>query len=271
MWLLEHELPVSLLPDALPSPVRAALDAWVGAALGDLGSAMEAVLLTGGIALGEFAPRWSDIDLCVVLTRALTSAEVEKLGRTQVALRSRFVGAGEAGWVSAQFVEGVLVGAHLLGDGSGRGHAWQLEADRVISVVGAGLEPFDRLVLARHAVAVTGALPAIAAPPRAALRAALRRDLDALELGVDRPPAWLAGVLHWGARSLAFWRDGRLLPKGQALDGEIARGGALAPAFAFARQMRNEGPASCTGHAAALRALFGAAAPHLLRALLPHA
>ncbi len=263
--------PVGEMADpSLPPSVGAVLRAWVDRLREVVGDALYGVRLYGGVALGEFAPRWSDVDVGVALTRGLVPAEVEALALAQVELYERFVVHHESGWSSPQLVEGMCVSADLLRGADGRGRGWQLGAMGVVEVADAGLEPFDRLLLALHGIRILGPRLTVAPPSDRALRAQLRHDLDRLELSARPSSVWMAGMLHWAARSLAYWRDGLILPKGKALAREIGRGGPLTPAFVLGRRLRDEGPAAGAVHEAELRSIFGEAVPRILESLAPH-
>ena len=68
---------------------------------------------------------------------------------------------------------------------------------------------------------------------------------------------WLAGMLHWAARSLVFWRDGTMLSKSASLEHEIARGSSFADAFQLALQIRREGSAVAARHHSELERYYG--------------
>ncbi len=76
-----------------------------------------------------------------------------------------------------------------------------------------------------------------------ALIAQTEQDLAALRnwTASYRSSAWLAGMAHWAARCLIFWRDGKMLAKSAALRHEIDRGSAFADAFQLALMVRTEG------------------------------
>lgn len=257
--------------DRLPPPVRRVLAQWLGEVLGLFGRHVESVLLFGGVALGEFAPRWSDIDVAAALGRAPDPTEVRRLGEIQSALHDRYVHGAEGGWASEQLVEGVFVLTPMLTSAEGRGPGCEVETDAVRYLEDVSLEPFDRLVIARHALVLLGGPCLVAPPTEEALRAQLRRDLDRLELKGNPTPVWQAGMLHWGARSLRYWRDGVITSKGQALEHEARRGGPLAQAFRFAATCRDDGPSACRSRADEVSAVFEGAKPLLIAALTPFA
>jgi predicted nucleotidyltransferase len=259
------------MDERIPRAARPALAAWVGEMLAILGGDASSVLLLGGLALGDFAPRWSDLDVCVVARRLPDDRALARLDEVHRRLVGRFVEGGEGGWASSQFVEGVVLLADLLRGARGRGRGVAIHDGRVRAYEAATLEPFDRLVLHGHGIPLVGNAPEVAPPSEADLAGQLRRDLDRFELAGRPSPVRRAALLHWAARSLVFWRDGELVGKSEALAREIRRGDAPAEAFALALACREEGTASAQAAAEPLRRLFDAARPVLLDTLARYA
>ena len=82
------------------------------------------------------------------------------------------------------------------------------------------------------------------------------RDPNALE----RSAIWHAGLLHWVARSIVFWRDGLLVSKTAALKQEIQAESPFADAFRLALMVRGAGSAAATNYRDQLRSAFASVA-----------
>jgi hypothetical protein len=248
-----------------PEAVRALIDAWLDGARDVLGDDLVSVRLHGGLAVGDFAPAWSDVDVCAVLRDDPTTEEVVRLARRQRALHERFVVGGEAGWRSGQGLEPLLVTPEVLAGQTGT----------VVDVDGAGgggrvlaeIPAFERLWASRHGVTLEGETLDVAPPSREALRASLASDLGDIEAGGSGTPIWHAASLAWMARALAFWERGSLLAKTEALRVGADRGPPLADGFRLAARMRREGSRGCAAHREALAAAFAACAPVAVRTL----
>ncbi|MHC4472724.1 MAG: nucleotidyltransferase domain-containing protein [Planctomycetota bacterium] len=251
-----------MIPADLPDPVRKALAAWCSVIEDHLGDRVAATLLHGGMALGEFAPGWSDVDVCVALRGEVPGDEAARLGRALADLHDRFVQEGEAGWASGQFVEGpLLLREDLAAPPAPPRPRWVASAEGLVREEGGGLRPFDRYQLARFGRLLSGEPVPVAPPSREDLRVQLREDLRALDEPPPDRPIWLAAMLHWMARSLAFWRDGEFLTKTAALEREIEAGSRFSDAFRLALDLRQRGSAACAAHLDALRAAFRDTAP----------
>jgi hypothetical protein len=129
------------------------------------------------------------------------------------------------------------------------------------------ISPFDRYMLAHFGRLFAGSPVSFAPPSTQALVRMAERDLRALT-GWDRSEksaVWLASTLHWIARSLVFWRDGKMLSKSAALRHEIDRHSPFAAAFQLALKIRQEGSATAVQHDDELRRHFGDVAPDAAR------
>ena len=238
--------------------LHALLSWWQGEICATLGDKLQGALLGGSAVLDDFQPGWSDVDVCVVLHEAVTEAEGIAIGRVHDAMRARFIEGGENGWRSGQAIEGSYITADMLREPksgicyvAGGGTRWWGERDP--------LSPFDRLIYARHGVVLFGEAAPVGMPGTAALKAQSIRDAGQFA----HPPAgclqsalWLAGIMHWLARTLVFWRNGVLLSKTAALEREIAAGGPLADAFRLPLTLRREGSATAHRYLEELRAHY---------------
>ena len=255
--------------DTLPAEIRPAVQAYLRLLLDVLGHGVDEVILYGGVVLGDFAPAWSDVDVCTVIRQGMTGDEEERLRLAQAELFRTFVDERAHGWGSRQLVDGPILGADLVAAEGRRGPAWRVENGELAYAPQAELQPFDRYQIHGFGLRLFGRAVAIGPPSRDALRRQLRIDLDRLEVPRLERPVWLASMLHWMARSLVFWRDGEFLGKTQALEREIMKGTALSEAFALAMALRRQGPEACAAHHEALRAHFQAVAPRVLEVLVP--
>jgi hypothetical protein len=199
-------------------------------------------LLYGGAPLGDFAPAWSDVDVCVIVRSGIEAPEATRLARIREELHRRFVLGGEGGWRSGQGVEAVYVAEPAL----------------------ATLKPFDLLSLSLCGHVLSGERIEVPVPAREDLVGQLLEDVGALEAAGETPHTaiWHAAMLHWIARSLVYWREGELVSKTAALERVIAEGGPLSEAFRLALRVRMEGSAAAASHEDELRgALLSAAGP----------
>lgn len=110
------------------------------------------------------------------------------------------------------------------------------------------ISPFDRYIFAHKGLCLFGEAIPIAIPDAMSLKAQSSVDLQHFA----HPPIacvdsaiWLAGIMHWLARTIVFWRDGVLLSKTAALEREIAAEGPLATVFRLPLSLRREGSAAC--------------------------
>lgn len=255
----------------LPAPVRPLLARWLGEMLGLLGADVEGVLLFGSLALDDFAPAWSDVDVAVALCRPPDEDDARRMAGLHADLRRAYLDDGRGAWTSEQLVEGFLVASTQFHMPDGGGPGCELSTGGARYLEDGRLEPFDRLVLARHGLRLMGGPVVVVPPTEDALRQQHRRDLDSLELKRDPSPVWQVGMLHWGARALRYWRDGVLTSKREALEHEIRRSGALAEAFLFALDARERGARDCRSRPAEVAAVFDGVREPLIQALSAYA
>lgn len=143
---------------AIPPTVAALLAWWLPRARGLCGRDFVSATLFGSVAHGDFLPRWSDVDVCLVLAGEPgddVRAAQDRLARESV---ERFVVGGADGWKSGQAVEGPAISRAAAADPTDP-----------------ALEPFDRLSLARAGVLLAGAPVVFAPPPADALAGSRRR------------------------------------------------------------------------------------------------
>lgn len=237
------------------APLRALLSWWQAEIRALLGEKLRAVLLGGSTVLDDFQPGWSDVDVCVVLNKAVTAFEGIGISGVHNTMRARFIEGGQDGWRSGQAIEGSYVTADLLREPrsgvcfvAGGSTRWWGERDP--------LEPFDRYLYARHGIYLFGSAVPVGTPDMTSLKAQSVADAGHFAHPPDgclQSPLWLAGIMHWLAQTLVFWRDGELLSKTVALEREIAAGGSLEDAFRLPLALRHEGSAAAQRHMEELR------------------
>ena len=242
----------------IPAPARQIVERWTREVRDALSDALVGVQIGGSLALDDFQPGWSDVDLFAVLARPASASDVERIRRIHAALCRDFVDAGRGGWESGQAVECVFLTREMATEPDLRGVCCVAGDNGAERVEDWALLPFDRHVLARFGRHLCGERTAFAPSRPEDLRAQTASGVAQLDPArADREsPIWLASVLHWLARSIVFWRDGEALSKTAALDREIARDSPFAQEFELARSIRRQGSRTATGHEAELRRAF---------------
>jgi len=215
-----------------------------------LGDKIHTILLYGSATLGDFCPRWSDVDVCVVLQSPITQEEGESVGDIHDRMYDRFVSGGAEGWESGQGVEGPYIPIELVEDESVEAPCYSAGGTTRKWEVCQPISPFDRYILAHFSRALSGSSVSFRPPSELSLAAQTEADLAALQAWdrAAQSAIWLAGMLHWAARSLVFWRDGTMLPKSAALEREIAQNSPFADVFRLALAIRREGSAVAARH-----------------------
>jgi hypothetical protein len=252
--------PADDLPD-LPREVSAILDWWLPRVHHSFEGHLESIALFGGLALGEFAPGWSDVDTCIIVRTPVSDAQASAMNAILAEMDERFVQQRDAGWRSGQGVQGAVITAAQAAE-PGRAemcfYAWSAQG------VHTSCDPFssfDRYLLANHGRLLEGAHVPIAPPSRQALLDMTLQDLqkyfnDSSATASRAGPIMLAGLLHWAARSLVFWREGIMLPKSAALRREIETGSPFVEAFRLALEVRALGSACAASRETQLRQCF---------------
>ncbi len=244
---------------SLPKQVQTILDWWLPRVRDILGSNVQSVMLFGGVTLGDFAPAWSDVDVCVVLREPVTQEQGERIGRLHDQMLERFARQGHDGWRSGQVIEGPYVPATVAADPSSTAICYVAGGTTRKFVDGDPLSAFDWYMLAHHGMCCFGAPVRFAPPDRPDLKAQLRQDLASLvspnQAQLDSS-IWLASMIHWIARSIVFWRDGVMMSKRAALKQEIESGSPFAEQFKLALRFHREGSAATRDHLAELRENF---------------
>lgn len=244
---------------ALPKEVRALLAWWMPPIQSILGEKITSVVLYGGVTLGDFVPAWSDIDVCVVLDNPVSQGEGLRIGRVHDEMQERFVHQREGGWKSGQVIEGLYIPLEI---------ATHSDATDLCYIAGTTVRklaecnpvsPFDRYMLAHSAVCYFGERASFVPPKRESLVRQLREDLQLLTSERDEclnSSIWLAGLIHWIARAIVFWRDGVMVSKTVALKGEIEAGSPFSEAYRLALRLREQGSQATEAHLGKLRKNF---------------
>jgi hypothetical protein len=260
MWvrgLAEGDCELSL--EGLPEPVEMILHWWSPRMHEILGSNVRSVMLFGGLALGDFAPAWSDVDVCVVLDVPVDEGQGKRICRLHDQMLDRFVHQPHDCWRSLQVIEAWYVPAELAANRK-RSLSCYVAAGTTRKFAGGDpLGPFDWYTLAHHGKCYSGRPIRFSPPDRSELRAALREPLTSLVSPSEqqlKSSIWLAGMMQWIARSIVFWRDGVMMSKTAALEHEIVAGSPFAEQFKLALRFRREGSAATRSHLDEIRESF---------------
>ena len=236
------------LPEGIPPPAHALLDWWLPRVREVFGSRLESVVLFGSLTYGDYCPGWSDVDVCIVLPSRATKAEIEASHLVDEQMTAAFQDDCGPTREFGQLLESICV-------------TRQVAADPVHSSsngTGVALKPFDRYMLSDRGVCFEGIVCDFAQPAEVDLaRDTMAAVADLRDPGaLDRSPIWQAGTLHWIARSIVFWRDGKLVSKTAALEHEIDSGSPFSEAFQVALSVRRSGSAAAINYHDRLRTAF---------------
>ena len=225
-----------------------------------LGRKLRSVMLYGSVCLDGFEPAWSDIDMCTVVDEPVSEEEAAGLDRVHEEMGRRFIEGDQGGWRNTQILEGEFIPVELVRDADAAGMCYVTTTGHRELRVCNPLSAFYRYMLAHHALCYAGEYVPFTPPSRAALvaetrelmltgqGALLRREMAGAS-GI-----MMAGIIQDTARTIAFWRDGDLLSKTEALAREIAGGSPFADAYRLALHLRKTGSAKCEAHRGVLRA-----------------
>jgi predicted nucleotidyltransferase len=223
----------------IPQCVEDILTWWLGRIEPALNGTLKSVTLFGSVALGDYQPAWSDIDVCVVLKRPIDAQTGIKIGRIHDGMRDTFI--GSVTWQSPQVIEGFYISADMATDPGLERACYAAGGTTRKWFVGNPVSPFDRYLLSHHGFPYWGKPVSFAPPSLSALKIQLKQDVESLGRFEEYPALWLAGILHWIPRSLIFWRDGILLSKTAALEHEIDADSPFAAIFTKALELRKHG------------------------------
>ena len=237
-------------PHETTPEIAAVLAWWLPKIRRVLGRKIHSVVLYGSATLDDFCPRWSDVDVCVILRTPITPEEGESVGDIHDRMHERFITGRAEAWASGQAIEGSYIPIDLVSDENLQSPCYTAGGSTRKWAVCHPILPFDRYMLAHSGRVFSGMSVSIKPPCGPSLVTQAETDLCAF-LAWDRSEQsaiWLAGMLHWAARSLVFWRDGTMLSKSAALEHEMVQDSPFADAFRMALTMRREGSAVATGY-----------------------
>lgn len=231
---------ISSYADA-PREVRTVLDGWIVDASKLLGDALVGARLYGSAVSGGFDPKWSDLDVCVVLDHEITREQAAALRELHRAMEARFLRTDDDDWHSTQLFDGVYAPITVLPSASRCTHLrvatgyCEVRADDPIP-------GFQRHALAHQSIVLCGE-PGPPSPPshpelvdgHAWLVAALSRQTE------SHSPVMMAGLIQETARALCFWSDRQFIDKSAALTRVRAERPSLAAACRIAQLVRSKG------------------------------
>ncbi len=221
--------------------------------------------------MGDFAPYWSDIDLCILTRRALRDSEVAAIEKLQADAEERFVVGGAGDWASTQLVDAVFVPPEATAAFPACSHV-RAYGRRVVRDDGLPLTATQRLDLAQRGLRLVGTPVSVAAPNAGDVRADHQWILSTLEPPAARHSSIMkAGVIQEVARALVYWATGVYPGKAAALASAISKHTEFRSAFEFARAARQAGTPFVQRNEVELETLFtpfATAASPELRALM---
>ena len=210
----------------LPQDVNAMLDALLPGIRDALGDNLLGVYLRGSLALGDFIPATSDIDVLVVTARPVDDAEFATLADLHARLSASsltYANRLEIAYIDRAAWRCFEPGKHHLSLGQGETLAWSEHRDNWI---------LERWTVREHGVALLGPAPASLIDPIAPdeLRAAVRARLRDWADWADQPddPDWLlprahkAYVVETMCRALSTLSSGKLLSKPRSVAWALA-------------------------------------------------
>jgi len=239
---IEKHIPPIIEPTPLLGPI---LDWWLTEIQKIIGHKLKSVMLFGSVALDDFCPGWSDIDVCVILNQSISEQEGKSIGKIHDMMRDRYTRQRMSNWQSGQGIEGFYVPVEITEDESITRYCYTAGGTTRKWEIGHPISSFDRFLLAHLCHTIHGPPVSVAPPGWSALVAQANRDLIKIrqDAKFSQSCIWMCGVLHWFARSLVFWRDGRMMSKSDALLHEIKNGSKFSDAFQLALDIRQHGSA----------------------------
>ena len=242
----------------LPKEVDSLLTWWLPRVKQILGTKLRCVKIGGSVALGDFSPLSSDVDVYVVVSKTLSDDESREVGRVHDVMRECFIEQCEGGWRSHELMEAHYMPYELAGETT---TAMRYFSVRTNSALWGEwrLSPFSRYVAARYGLHYCGEHLALAQPDRRGLIEQILRQTRSWESPSDRrlsDAAWMAGQIQLMARSITFLRDGSVLSKTVALRREIDSGSPFAAAYETALLFREHGLAWADQHLERIREGF---------------
>jgi predicted nucleotidyltransferase len=206
-----------------------------------LGSKIKSIELFGSVALGDYQPSSSDVDVCTVVEGEITNEEGQRIGQVHDEMRQRFINEGVEGLKLRQVIEGPYVPIELTKDSKAIGYCYIAGGKTRKWAECNPITAFDRYSICHVGKCIFGDAVSFTPPTRDELIEHLNQGLDGLltaSLEHLNSSYWLAEMLTFLARSLVFWRDGIMLSKTMALQQEIEAQTPFSQAFNLALQFR---------------------------------
>lgn len=204
----------------VPAVVEKLLEWWLERVQEALQEQVQNVTRFGGVAPGEFAPAWSDVDVCVMVDGDVTTKDAQRLTAVHDEMCDRYVGKRDSAWPSTSVVERFYVAAGVAAEQDASERCF-VGFGRTRKVVDRDpLSPFDRLQLSQAGMVYFGEPVTFRPPLRESLRGQLKGALKYLREPVKKQAdssLWNMELIDWIARSIIFWRDDRLIGENAAL------------------------------------------------------
>jgi hypothetical protein len=203
---------------------------------------MRSIVLFGSAAAGGYLPGRSDIDVCTIVEGGISQELGDQIGRLHDEMWDLFVVRPPTGGQTYRYViEGPYIPAEMVANSCAIGDCYKAYGRTRKWIHGNPISAFDRYSLSHSGIRLYGIDLKLAPPTRDELVKQLHDDLNNLTRPTSEclvSPGWLATMIIWIARSIAFWRDGVVLHKQAAVEQEIARGTPFADAYRLALSRR---------------------------------
>ena len=246
--------------NGIVSPAKTLLDWWMPRIEDLFGQRLNSIVLFGSLTFDDYCPGWSDVDTCIVLPTPITQEEAAALADVYDRMKAAFPDQGSPTQDYGQLVEGMCIPSKMVSDPELALPCYCAGSQGIEP--GFRLSPFDRHMLAEHGVGYCGEEQRFAGTTRQELAQDTLGQVADLRhpKALDRSPIWHAGMLHWVARSIVYWRDDRLISKTAALEQEIQSKSPFSDNFRLALTVRREGSAAAESYRDRLQSAFGSVA-----------
>ena len=206
-----------------------------------LGSKIKSIVLFSSVALGDYQPSSSDVDVCTVVEGDITLEQGQRIGQVHDEMRQRFINEGVKGLKLRQIIEGPYVPVELTRDSKAIGYCYIAGGKTRKWAECNPITAFDRYSICHVGERFFGDTISFAPPTRDELIEHLNQGLDGISAASPeslKSSYWLAEMLTFLARSLVFWRDRVMRSKTRALQQEIEAQTPFSPTFNLALQFR---------------------------------
>lgn len=208
-----------------------------------LGSKIKSIVLFGSVALGDYQPLSSDVDVCTVVEGDITREQGQRIGQVHDEMRQRFINEGVEGLKLRQVIEGPYVPVELTRDSKAVSYCYIAGGKTRKWAECNPITAFDRYSICHVGKCIFGDTISFSLPTRGELFEHLNQGLDGISATSPewlKSSYWQAEMLMFLARSLVFWRDGIMLSKTMALQQEIEAQTPFSKAFNLAFQFRQK-------------------------------